>query len=373
MNRARVGGAIALLLSASCAPAPAPTHAPPPPAAPAASSAASSAATDFPSEQVLAALHDHWLLRDRVDWPQAERAYRAAIAAATDDAARAKAAVALLASQDDVHSNLQWQGRSFSHYHGFSEEELARLRPLMERDRAQTGRFEGRMLSDGVAYLVVPTVPVAGAEPVAAASRQLQELVARLAREGARSWIVDLRLNGGGNIMPMLAGLRPLLGTGVVATSVDARGARVNAWVLAPDGVRMRDAAGERLLAPLDAAGEPVAAQAPVAVLLGPMTRSSGEGLALAFRGRPRCVLVGEPTARGYCTGLEPVALPGGGTLMLATSFMADRAGHACTDCIAPEIAVAGEANFDDPAADPAVRAAAERIRAPNAAGRPGS
>ncbi len=81
-------------------------------------------------------------------------------------------------------------------------------------------------------------------------------------------------------------------------------------------------------------------------------------------------MLVGEPTARGYCTGLEPVALPGGGTLMLATSFMADRSGAACTDCIAPEVAVAGGANLDDLAADAAVRAALGHLRAPDS-GRP--
>jgi hypothetical protein len=363
--------ALAVSVAAGCAAhrepgtASAQTAAAPPAGAPA-SAAPPLAADAFPSEYLLETIRTRWVFRGNIQWPAAERRYREAMAAASDDPARAAVVVALLASQDDVHSSLFWRGRNASHYHGLDDAERARLLPLLERDRAQTGRVASAMLADGVGYVLVPTIPAAGPDQVEAYARELQLQVDRLATQGARAWIVDLRLNGGGNLMPMLLGLRALLGTGVVGGTVDARRQHVHSWVLRSDGLYLRDAAGERRMAALESAGERSAPTAPVAVLVGPMTRSSGEGLALAFRGRPRCILVGEPTARGYTTGTDQFPLAAGGMLTLATGFMTDRAGAACTEQIEPELAVAGGDDFDDLARDAKVRAARARILRPD-------
>ena len=59
-----------------------------------------------------------------------------------------------------------------------------------------------------VGDLRIPFIPGTGLP----ATDSLQLAIAALQDKGACAWLVDLRLNGGGNVWPMLAGIGPLLG-----------------------------------------------------------------------------------------------------------------------------------------------------------------
>ncbi|WP_409476759.1 S41 family peptidase [Stenotrophomonas sp. Y-13] len=79
-----------------------------------------------------------------------------------------------------------------------------------------------------------------------------------------------------------------------------------------------------------------------VAVLVGPGTASSGEGVAIAFRARPGTRFLGQPTA-GLATSNTTFPLPDGGALFLTTSAMADREGTEYPQGIVPESVVRDE------------------------------
>jgi C-terminal processing protease CtpA/Prc len=82
-------------------------------------------------------------------------------------------------------------------------------------------------------------------------------------------------------------------------------------------------------------------AGAPVAVLFDAGTGSSGEVLALAFRGRPNSRSFGEPTA-GFATANRGARLPDGANMVVTTGYQVDRRGVAAGERIRPDEVVAG-------------------------------
>ncbi len=156
---------------------------------------------------------------------------------------------------------------------------------------------------------------------------------------GSCGWVVDVRGNTGGNMWPMLAAVRPLLGEGVLGTfrspqEEEPWNARA-AWDLAD-----RYAAGTPPWADLTAA--------PVAVLTNGHTASSGEALVAAFRGRAATQVFGTATA-GLSTVNNGYPLPGGAMLLLTTAVIADRTGHAYGGAMDPDSVIAEEGGRDAP------------------------
>ena len=195
-------------------------------------------------------------------------------------------------------------------------------------DSTQEEDVESRWVARARAgYLTVPGHGGASVKRSRLYVAYAQSQLMALRDSGACGWVVDLRNNRGGNMWPMLAGLRPLLGEGTLGAFVTRD--TVQRW-----GAR----------APWDATDEYVKglppwanlADQPIAVLTGTRTASSGESVAIAFRGRPNTRSFGGPTA-GFTTGNGAYALPGGAVLNIATVFEADRTGARYSERVRPD------------------------------------
>jgi hypothetical protein len=122
-------------------------------------------------------------------------------------------------------------------------------------------------------------------------------------------WIVDLRGNTGGNMWPMVAGLGPVLGEGVIGYFIDPTGAE-SAWEYR-HGASWDDGVVQQLVsAPYRLRRE----RPRVAVLTDNGTASSGEATAIAFRGRRNARSFGTPTC-GLSTAIENYAMSDGGSV----------------------------------------------------------
>ncbi|MDQ3856296.1 MAG: PDZ domain-containing protein, partial [Chloroflexota bacterium] len=77
----------------------------------------------------------------------------------------------------------------------------------------------GRRLAPGVGYLELPDMS-GTADQATAYAEATQRHIRALREHGAHGWIVDLRRNTGGNMWPMLAGVGPLVGEGVLGAFV---------------------------------------------------------------------------------------------------------------------------------------------------------
>jgi hypothetical protein len=204
--------------------------------------------------------------------------------------------------------------------------QLKRIPALQEL----VGTIECEMADLGIGYISVPWISTSDSAICILMADSLQSLISRLADQGATRWIIDLRKNSGGNCWPMLAGIGPLLGNGVCGYFV--RQARVTS-------IRYQDGKALHNNTIMCKTNKPVILtdnqRQQIVVLTGPKTSSSGEILALAFKGMPNVRLMGEPTA-GLTTANTTYDLFDGSTLVLTICQEADRSGNICEGRIVP-------------------------------------
>ena len=247
------------------------------------------------------------LRRNEVQWDVVEPRVRALAAGAEKSSDVYPAVKYLLAQLGDHHSFLLPPKQTEEFRTGGAQNPIPEVRALPER----------------IGYISVPGY--SGAEPAAmrAYASRMHEAIGGTIASAPCGWVVDLRPDTGGNMWPMLAGLKPFLGNAGLGTFESPTGSSPK-WV-----------AGQSLgveppsqLAILESAW--------VAVLTGPRTASSGEAVTISFRGRPHTRSFGLPTA-GLSTANGTFPLPDGAMILLTTAVEADRTGRRYGDKIDPD------------------------------------
>ncbi len=296
-------------------------------------------AQDVPSAEaqarILDLLQQQSLYRDRVEWPKA----RAELAAARDPAQTRRVL------DDVIHRSSGGHGRWISANQQRVQAQRAQATQTAmgaatpQTDDARSGPTARLGWIKVGAYMDDSSQPKdVQYEARKQAAIALQTRI-REQDDGDRcGWVVDLRSNTGGNMWPMLLGMGPLLGDAKTADPVgmfllaDKR----QPWAYREGAVWLdsRSVVGSRHTQyTLRNPG------APVAVLMGPRTASSGEASVLAFRGRPASRSFGQPTS-GYSTANIPKRLPDGSLLLLTTSVIADRNGVGDGHRLQPDVMV---------------------------------
>lgn len=284
----------------------------PPPGTP----LAHAAARELDSAIAFARKYSLW--RDTVTWEAVERDVRTAAAGATTPEEVYPAIRILLAALGDHHSYL--------------------MRPA-ERQTIERGTgaivADVRALDDSVGYIAIPGYMESDHERERAYALRIYSDLERVAPAARCGWIVDLRRNTGGIGTPMLAGLQPFIGRGMIGgTALPTRDSSgrvrwVHQWVvsdwLASDSL---DARPPSALAPLDTAY--------VAVITGSLTGSAGEVVTIAFRGRPHTRSFGRPTA-GRTTGALMLTLPDSARLAVGAFLYTERTGRSYSGSIPPD------------------------------------
>ncbi|HEY9130965.1 MAG TPA: S41 family peptidase [Dyella sp.] len=185
----------------------------------------------------------------------------------------------------------------------------------------QQEKPEVRILEQGIGYVKVPGFVGANDVEARQFSHALADGIAKHAKAARSGWVVDLRQDTGGNMWVMLSGLHALLGTREVGASRDRQGVE-SRWI-----VPMGQGEG---------ADDIDLQQIPVAVLIGSHTSSSGEAVAVAFKGRARSRFFGQPTD-GLSNVNRMYRLPDGTAILLTCAVDMDRGGHAYESGMTPD------------------------------------
>lgn len=149
----------------------------------------------------------------------------------------------------------------------------------------------------------------------------------------------------------MLAGIGPLLGNGVCGYFVSAN---EKIPISYSDGVALQ---GKNIRCRTSIKGyQTKSDKKSIIILTGRKTVSSGEIVALAFKGKEQVYFYGEPTA-GYTTANATYTLSDNSMLVLTVCMEADRTGRICEGKIMPDEMINGEtaSNTHDPARSAAV------------------
>lgn len=188
----------------------------------------------------------------------------------------------------------------------------------------------------------------------------IQEQIKKISSPQPIGWIVDLRGNGGGNMWPMLAGIGPILGAGKIGYFGMRNGYTVP-WFYENGAAGTVHGKNKKVSSRVDASIPDYPKETPVAVLIDRVTASSGEAVAVAFKGRRNTRFFGENSA-GLSTGNQPFKLSDGATIWLTTSVDLDRDKHMYFSGVSPDETILGSPK-EDQVAQAAVAWILTRIR----------
>ncbi len=273
--------------------------------------------------------------------------------------ATAKAQLAASNSCEDSYDIITWCFRQLKETHSFlmlPEKASAYINDTATIKQKQllsdfVGEIRGELIEDDIAYITVPWVSTTDSIMCMQVADSLQNLIARLDANPVNNWIIDLRKNTGGNCWPMLAGIGPLLGNGVCGYFVSAN---EKIPIRYSDGIAFQ---GKNIRCKTSNMGYKTKSdKKSIIILTGRKTVSSGEIIALAFKGKEQVYFYGEPTA-GYTTANATYTLSDNSMLVLTVCMEADRTGKICEGKIMPDEIVNADtaANSHDPARSAAV------------------
>ncbi|MET4726435.1 carboxyl-terminal processing protease [Lysobacter enzymogenes] len=257
---------------------------------------------------------------DRPDWPAVRARAADLVRAEPGEAGRAAAIRYVLASLGDGHSFYLSAGQLAANLGGARDEGDGKERAPIAQALAPSAGFARLSLNGWVGD---------GEAAVAQAARQVRQALIESLGEGRCGLILDLSANGGGNMWPMMGGLAPLYDEGLVEV-YDGRGGRTE--------LNVRNGAlhsGRLRLPNVDLPPLPARPQR-IALILGPQTASSGEVVALGFKGQRNARSFGAATA-GATSANQGVHLPSGGVLALTIARLLDRDGVAQQGPLLPD------------------------------------
>lgn len=211
-------------------------------------------------------------------------------------------------------------------------------------------KIKTQILENKYGYILIPGNNAFG-ENSSTLSQQIQDSLCKLNLKNLRGLIIDLRLNTGGSMYPMLCGLNEIVGNGMIGSFADLNGKPITKWIIG-SGAFYLDT--QRIAVVHNLCRFPKYFK--VVVLLSQITSSAGEDLTVALKGRPNTLFIGEKTS-GYTTSTS-VHYVNGQLLTVSNAFIADRTGKVYYENIPPDLEITNGDDFDDLAFDTKVIAA---------------
>lgn len=278
---------------------------------------------DAAVNQAIALVKERALNARKVDWPKIEAEAVRLSAATPGEAGRTDAIRHVLKSLRDGHSFYQppQPGAASPPLRAVEAPSAPGLVPPPIAITRTEGRF---------AQLIINAWSGKRAD-IPAATTNVREALNRALSHQACGLIIDVASNTGGNMWPMMGGIAPLYDVGTLETFEDRDGGRETVNV-ADGWLRMN----ENVWPQAPAMSPVVKSPRHIAVILGRQTASSGEILALGFKGQANVRFFGQPTA-GATTANWVTRLNNGGLIAITTSRILDRAGKVHTGPVMPD------------------------------------
>jgi carboxyl-terminal processing protease len=308
-------------------------------------SLAQSKEVGFLIDTTIALMKEQSVLKDSVNWVQMKKEMISRTQGRNDSADLQQAMGYLYQSLDDAHGGLRFKGKRFSWFPPMPAPDDS-----LENEFKKGNLIKTQLLAQRIGYLRIPSMRHAYRDSLAL---HLNKSLCYLLENNIKGLVIDLRVNGGGSITPMLLGVQQLLGNNKVGglqsneNSIDIY--MKNNAVYYDTSIRL----SFKPACSIDAG------QLPVVLLSSHETGSSGEMLLLAFKGRANTLIMGVPTY-GLTSSLSWNVINDSTQIGIATGWMKDRMGNAYKNGVKPHTHVEAVNNMNDIANDTKVLKAAE-------------
>lgn len=212
-----------------------------------------------------------------------------------------------------------------------------------------------KVLNKNIGYLRIPSMPGGSKEDFDTKAQMLNDSLCVLLNKNIKGIILDLRLDGGGAMFPMILGVKQLLTEGFIGSF---RTKKKEDWFIKNNSFFIDTA----LLTAVKPKCNVNAQDIPVVMLTSPVTGSSAEFFIIAFKGRKNTILLGTKTA-GYETVNSGIPINDTAFMNLAIGYSADRNGNIYKQAIEPDIPFIGSDKFNDIVDDEKVKAAVKWLK----------
>ncbi len=293
------------------------------------------------------------IFKDSIDWEVTEHQMHQVF----EDEGLIEASKFMLKALKDYHGAIWLDNQRFNDYKKpYQPTTLELSDSLLNLYKNSSIPIYGEVIDSKYGYIHIPGIQSSNEDSIKA--RKIFNLIKNQQNEYAiKGWIIDLRLNGGGTMFPMLAGLSPFLSDNNVG-SFAYKGLKENEpWNLQQGDVYFGQNKITDYELPLSE-NLSLLGNIPVVVLISAGTVSSGEVTAIAFKNRPNTLFIGEDTG-GYTTANSSHVISDSITLQLSAAYFADRVGTIYAgDSVQPDTYTEGGDNFETLLDDEKVKSA---------------
>lgn len=211
------------------------------------------------------------------------------------------------------------------------------------------------MFEKNIGYLRIPSMPISSQNDFNIKAQKLNDSLCSLLVKNIKGIVLDLRLDGGGAMHPMILGVEQLLSQGHVGSFQTKKEAD---WFIKDNGFFV----DTTLISKITPACNINAQNIPVVILTSPMTGSAAECFIISFKGRKNTVLLGSKTA-GYVTANTGIPINDSAFMNLSIGYSADRYGKIYKEAIEPDIPFQSIDKFNDIKNDDKVKAAVKWLK----------
>ncbi len=279
----------------------------------------------------------------------------------------AYAAAATVANKEALFPIIANVYKKLDDHHGWFEQYNDKIRLPWKDSRQPTeaikkewakGPKVAAFMIGNIAYLRIPGMHVYNQQQIDYCANWLADSVQSLAAKKPKGWIIDLRLNTGGNIVPMMSGIASFFPEGILSYYLDRNDKAVSEAVIKNKVYVQEDTIKANLKKAL-----PDLSKQKVAVLIGRSTGSSGEGVAYNFMNRKNTRLFGENSA-GVANATEGFLFNDQQSyFLLTTSQLGNKNKKPAPETLKPHVQVPVNDNFETPANDLTVKEALKWLK----------
>ena len=211
------------------------------------------------------------------------------------------------------------------------------------------------MLENNIGYLRIPYMSTGTREQNNANTQKLNDSLCSLFEKNIKGLVLDVRLNGGGDMHLMILGVQQLLGEGHVG-SFHAK--KKEDWILKNNSFFADTSEIVSIIPKCNINAQNI----PIVILVGPATGSSGEFFLMAFKGRKKTILLGNKTA-GYVTVVAGLPVNDAAYMYISVGYGADRNGRIYKDALKPDLLFTSPDSFNNIPNDKKVKAAVNWLK----------
>lgn len=240
---------------------------------------------------------------------------------------------------NDHHGSLAYKGKNY----GWKKSSTAANIYLKEKLKTEKKVSSG-IIDNKIGYIRIPGNKDFAFKKVDSIANDIVSHINVINSEKIKGWIIDLRLNTGGNMYPILLGLKEFIGNDIVFGGFkNSKDEFTGKWeirnhIMKIDGIELTRKTDLNF---------PIKENIPIVVLTSPYTASAGEMTTISLIGRKNTYLVGEPTAN-YTTAVQGFKINKDAGINLSTDYVIDRNLNVYKENIQPDFEILNGDDLDN-------------------------